>query len=264
MIYIKDYSVYEHFPNNKPVEDKPFIHCYSGEMLGRYKVEQPAIALILEPRSIEPTITYVDEHPEEFKYIFTHDSRLLKYPNARFLLWGIVWGWSDIPKTKNISLISSYKEMCDLHKIRKQLALEYENSGLVDCFGSYRDRNKKCTTYEAHADYRFAIAIENHIDDRWFTEKILNCFSNKTIPIYWGARKISEYFNPDGIIEVNSADDIRRVVKELNDGRSEEVYNRMLPAINDNYERVKEWDIGDWRKRFFEQYTDILEELLND
>ena len=43
-------------------------------------------------------------------------------------------------------------------------------------------------------DYMFTIAIENTSHEHYFTEKIINPFFNNTIPIYWGCKKIEEYF----------------------------------------------------------------------
>jgi hypothetical protein len=45
----------------------------------------------------------------------------------------------------------------------------------------------------------FGVAIENVSHRGWFTEKILDCFLLKTIPIYWGCSNIEDYFNPKGI-----------------------------------------------------------------
>ncbi|MFN9907083.1 MAG: glycosyltransferase family 10 domain-containing protein, partial [bacterium] len=43
-------------------------------------------------------------------------------------------------------------------------------------------------------DYLFTIAIENTSHDHYFTEKIINPFINNTVPIYWGCKKVDEYF----------------------------------------------------------------------
>jgi len=34
----------------------------------------------------------------------------------------------------------------------------------------------------------------------YFTEKILDCFRTRTVPIYWGCTNIREHFEADGII----------------------------------------------------------------
>lgn len=261
-IRFKVHSYYDDFPDNHPVEGLPYIECYVGDFCAFDKVKPGSIAVMLEPRSIEHKgYEYVEKHSEEFKYIFTHDSKLLKLPNAYYWVWGSVWCTADVPKTKGISMISSHKACCELHIARTDLARYFESKGKVDCYGTYNDPEGKkgfVDTYKAHAEYRFAIAMENYIDDGWFTEKILNCFSTKTIPIYYGARDIGKYFNPDGIIQVDDWHKIPEIVENLN---VDEEYTKRIDAVNDNFERVKMFE-GRWCDRFFESYEDILREIL--
>lgn len=261
---IKTYSYDDHFPDHHPAEGEPFIRCYVGDFCYREKVVPGNIAIMFEPRSIEPRgFEFVDRHPDMFKYIFTHDSKLLRLPNARFFLWCSIWCKADVEKTKGISLIATHKRLCELHEARAKLARYFDANGLVDCYGTYKDPLGKegwVDSYTAHAEYKFAIAIENYIDDCWFTEKILNCFSTKTVPIYVGARKINEFFNADGIIQVSDWKDIPELVRNLD---IDAEYEKRKVAIEDNYERVKPYGVN-WRDRFFDKYGDLLEEMYDD
>jgi Glycosyltransferase family 10 (fucosyltransferase) C-term len=54
--------------------------------------------------------------------------------------------------------------------------------------GGFKSMEEMCK------DYLFTIAIENTSHDHYFTEKIINPFINNTIPIYWGCKKVEEYF----------------------------------------------------------------------
>lgn len=261
---IKVYSYYDEFPEYA-VKDfsKPYINCYVGDFCAFEKeIQSNSIAIMLEPRSIEQQgYAFVEQHPEKFKHIFTHDSKLLQLPNAHFWVWCSVWCTADVPKTRGISMISSHKNCCDLHKARTQLAKQFDGKGRVDCYGTFRDetgRTGRVTTYDAHAAYKFAIAMENYVDDYWFTEKILNCFSTKTVPIYYGARKISEFFNPDGIIQVDDWRKIPEIVANLD---IDAEYEKRREAIEDNFIRVKEYDIR-WFDRFFNTYGNLLEEMI--
>ena len=49
-------------------------------------------------------------------------------------------------------------------------------------------------------DTQFSIAIENIFLNNWFTEKIVDCFLSKTVPVYIGAPNILDYFNGEGIV----------------------------------------------------------------
>lgn len=260
---IKVYSYYDEFSEYK-VKDfsKPYINCYVGDFcyFEKDKLQPNAIAIMLEPRSIEQKgYVYVEEHPEKFKHIFTHDSILLKLPNAHFWVWGTVWCTADEPKTKGISMISSHKNCCELHRVRTELAMQFDRGDKVDCYGTFTGNPADYTdTFESHANYKFAIAMENYIDDDWYTEKILNCFSTKTVPIYYGARNIGKFFNADGIIQVDDWRKIPEIVENLN---VDEEYEKRREAIEDNFNRVK-WYGTRWFDRFFEVYGNLLEEML--
>ena len=59
--------------------------------------------------------------------------------------------------------------------------------------------------YSAKSQY--GVAIENTQHRGYFTEKILDLFLLKTIPIYWGCSNIKDFFNPQGIIYITSIDE---------------------------------------------------------
>ena len=77
----------------------------------------------------------------------------------------------------------------------------------------------------------FGVAIENTQHNGYFTEKIIDCFLQKTIPIYWGCSNIGEFFNIDGIITFTSVDNAIIQINNLD----EDYYNTCLEAINENY-----------------------------
>lgn len=80
-------------------------------------------------------------------------------------------------------------------------------------------------------DCMFHVAIDSFKRDHYFSEKLIDPFLTKTVPIYWGAPNIHYYFNPDGIIQVNSVEDIIWVCN----GLGEHHYTMMKDAIEDNY-----------------------------
>lgn len=261
---IKMHAMYDHFPDCHPVEGLPYIECYSDTYVSECVAPgKNNIALLLEPKSmIGQAYEYVKAHHDYFAYIFTHDSELLKLPNAKFFLWCNLWLQSDEKKDKSISLCTSYKNWCPLHNARLELAKYYEKTSQVDVY--YGDwNNPSIPTIEPRtylSRYKYSIVIENDIDDYWFTEKILNCFGTKTVPIYVGATKIHEFFNPDGIIRVDNWEDIPKIINNLDLDRE---YETRKEAIEDNYRRAEKYKTG-WKERFFSDYDEILEELANE
>jgi hypothetical protein len=80
-------------------------------------------------------------------------------------------------------------------------------------------------------DSQFGIVIENTSHRGYFTEKILDCFLLKTIPIYWGCSNIGDYFDMYGIITFNNVDDLVYITNQLN----ENYYNNRKEIIERNW-----------------------------
>lgn len=256
LIRINMHSAYDHLQSWWSDDGIPFyndkrvLNCPSG-----------GCALLIEPKSLLPEVyEYIEKNYERFSYVFTHDSILLnKLPNAKLILWGGVWSWGDEEKDFNhpISMVASAKGTSPVRIQRRELAFELK--GKVDTYGTF-DGGEFVDTDTIYGKYPFSIVIENHIDDYWFTEKICNCFSHKTIPIYYGARKIDELFNDRGIIRCNSIDDIRHMLTILTGKNPYYLYTSRLDAIEDNYKRVKKYEnFNTW---FMNEYEDLLRGLL--
>ena len=187
----------------------------------------------------------------EFKYVFTYDDRVLNdVPNAVIAPFSAYyWYGKDNPdnisdnlyesKSRNVSVLASAKELCHMHSVRKRVALKCKREGLADTFGSFDGGNYLESIDETLKDYRFSIVVENDISDYYFTEKIINCFISQTVPIYLGARKISEFFDPEGIIQITEADaeHIEVILRECN----EDSYMGRKDAILENYKRAQEY-----------------------
>ena len=126
--------------------------------------------------------------------------------------------------------------MCELHKYRYDLAWKCKKEKLADTFGTF-DGGNIVGIDETLRNYRFTIAIENIIEPYFFTERLICALANQTIPIYLGATKINEFFNPNGIIQISEKSDIEEILK----GCTKEEYEKRLPAILENYEKVKQY-----------------------
>jgi hypothetical protein len=90
----------------------------------------------------------------------------------------------------------------------------------------------------------FSIAIENAIYDTYFTEKLTDCFATGTIPIFYGSKGVTEYFNEDGILWLDDEFDMTVLTEDL--------YNSKKDAIVDNYERSLKLPIAE--DYMFENY----------
>ena len=204
-------------------------------------------AILTEPRSL---IGAVYEHfpriIDRFRAVFTHDSILLaQFPDVcRMIPGGCTWiGGSHgggearlYAKTRLVSMVSSTKSLCPLHLFRYQLAQALTHDPAVAVFiarpGAY------FKTIETLADFRYSVVVENHQDDYFFTEKLLNCFATGTVPVYLGARKIHEFFDRDGVIPFQSWDELRAILPSLGD----QDYQSRRAALQTNLERVRDFD----------------------
>lgn len=119
-----------------------------------------------------------------------------------------------VDKPKIMSIIISKKIMAPGHKYRHLIVQEILKRNLpIDIYGrgcfAYKEdpRIKGPFTeemvYLPYLNYKYHICIENFSLDHYFSEKITNALLAHTIPIYFGCRKINEYF-PDMVINLNS------------------------------------------------------------
>lgn len=192
---------------------------------------------------------------KDFDAVFTFSEKILnEVKNSKFVPFcaepwygtdfggGILSDESYKNKKKNISIVSSDKLMCHLHHIRYDLAMKCKRESLADTFGTF-DGGKSMRISESLQDYRYSIAIENDLSPYFFTERITNCFASMTVPIYLGASKISDFFNPDGIIFLNEkkCENIETVLSQC----CEKDYESRIEAIIDNYNRVQQFLCSD-------------------
>lgn len=224
-------------------------HFYShNSMLQTMGNPDKRYGFLIESESLLPEDYKIfDKHKtlnQDFDLIFTYSADILeKVDNARFVpfygdLYNSKLADEDVhrKKNKNISILSSNKLSCDLHKYRFDLAWLCKNEKLADTYGTF-DNGPLVKIQDTLENYRYTICIENDIKPYFFTQKLICAFANQTIPVYLGATEIDKFFNPDGIIKITTKSDIREVLKSC----TEEEYQKRLPAILDNYERAKEY-----------------------
>ena len=222
------------------------IYKTTGQPTRRY-------AMFIEGREIMPAFYSELEQKldflKDFDGVFTNQETLLdSLPNAHFVTGWYPWYGSEkgggerdnalayLGKTKLISVVSSAKEMCDLHRLRKSVAQKCERECIADAYGDFNGGPiVKCAEYLS--DYMYHIAIENQISRGYITEKITNCFLSMTVPIYIGAPDVGDYFNPDGIIYISepTEEKLMEALKQC----SPEDYAARKEAVIDNYNRAK-------------------------
>jgi glycosyltransferase involved in cell wall biosynthesis len=169
-------------------------------------------------------------------------------------------------KTKLVSCVSSNKSFLPGHRTRLKFLEEIKKNPKIDIYG--RGINPIDSKFDALKDYAFSIAIEMikpgdiyhpekqiWVDDEYYwSEKINDCFLTGTVPIYYGCPIIGNFFNLDGILVFNTAEELQSILDNL----SMEQYIGMMPAIEDNLNRAKKYPLNS-----DDVYTEFFEKLIN-
>jgi hypothetical protein len=206
------------------------------------------IGWLLESRELHPHFyTTFDSYKDHYDFVLTHDPELLSnYPTKtkKYLIggcWTAESNWKLHNKTKLISMIYSGRQQLTGHKLRHTIANRFTNSR-IDYFGHGTSRplvNKE----DGLQDYHFSIIIENSKQLNYFTEKIIDCLTVGTIPIYWGCPNISEFFNTNGFIHFNSIKELDDILASL----TPELYQSKLQYARENLELAKQYAVTeDW------------------
>ena len=227
--------------------------CFADASSSRPGVIKRKVAMINEPRAIYPQVyDWVSQNNRHFDFVLTYDKEFLDrgenflyYPHSR--CW--INNYNNEEKTKMCSIFASPKRFTVGHAMRHEVIERFGDK--MDIFG----REYKSVEFkeEGMSEYRYSITIENSIQEYYWTEKIIDCFATKTIPVFWGSRSVSDHFNPAGIIFFDDVNELENIFANM----SEDQYNSMLPAIEDNFNRVEEYRIPeDW---MFKKYPFLFE-----
>jgi len=201
------------------------------------------IITLHEPNEYFGKHDWVIQNKHLFDVILTWNDKILNNcENAMFLPFGHTWFKPDQyekehKKEFKIShlrgnLLKSYG-----HQIRWEI-LDRKNEIKIPTkfFDVYGDRHNieqaRIDKEEVFGDTQFGIAVENFSHRNFYTEKILDCFLLKTIPMYWGCSNISNFFNEDGIIKFGDVDDFIYISNQLTD----KYYDSKKDIIEENYQ----------------------------
>ena len=203
-----------------------------------------------EPPPINNIRSILESQDLDSMDVYTFDEELLNnFPKFKKFIFGTCWVLTNEngnmvntraeyfdffkPENKNfkVSYIRSDKNCLEGHRLRHQIS--FDDCACEILYPKYRIDTK----IPLFVDSMFHISIENSKYANYFTEKIIDCFMSKTIPIYWGCPNISEYFNPDGIITFETPEELTTILRTI----SPTWYQDRLPVILENYERSKEY-----------------------
>ena len=229
----------------KDIDFSLFIECIPST---QEELSSINIITLHEPNEYFGLHDWAIQNKDTFAAILTWDDKILNNcENAVFLPFGHTWFKSDQYEKEHKKefkvahlcgeLLKSYG-----HQMRHEiLARKNEIQIPTKFYKTIGDRHNiedaRIGKEKVFGDAQYGVAIENFSHRGWFSEKILDCFLLKTIPIYWGCSNIGDFFNKEGIIEFGNVDDFIYISNKLN----KEYYHQHVDAIEDNYQKALQY-----------------------
>ncbi|MGF0538681.1 glycosyltransferase family 10 domain-containing protein [Agrobacterium sp. ES01] len=213
---------------------------------------QNTILLTTEPSAVK---IYSRAYTRQFGHVVTSQEPFaLRHPGRLWSQAGLRWFYgagehrvmtadeiaADDPiKTKTVSTVCSTKRQGHtLHRLRYDFTLyAADKITEMEVFGrGHRPLDDKA---EAIDDYRYHLAVENHIAPHHFTEKLADTFLGLALPFYFGAPNAADYFPEESFIaiDIRKPDEAIAVMKEA---IATNQYEKRLPAIREARRRVLE------------------------
>jgi hypothetical protein len=211
------------------------------------------LLITMEPSSIK---VYGRAYTAQFGHVLTSQPEwALPHPGRIFSQQGLQWFYGagekrlltyeemaanpPINKSKNISTVCSSKQQGHtLHRKRYQFTQELKQRlPELDVFGhGVRPMDDKA---EALDEYRYHVAIENHVGEHHWTEKLSDAFLGATLPFYYGAPDAVDYFPSESFIpiDIHDVEDASETIRRAID---EGEYEKRLPHILEARRRVLE------------------------
>ena len=160
------------------------------------------------------------QNPVTKNLIFTHGS----------LPWHIDVDYKDLmnldigtsQQLERISFVTSNLRTTEGHRRRQKFFDFMRNQNMIEIDYYGRGINEVENKFDALYPYKYSIAIESCSYDNYWTEKLADCFLSWTMPIYYGAPNITDYFPKESIIMIdlsNPNDSINTIMKALHEDK---------------------------------------------
>jgi hypothetical protein len=218
---------------NKPIT---IFYDYPIRNIDELKQNPYNLLFIQEPNQLFGFHDWALQNGHLFDIIFTWGDSILNKHQSNSIFFPFGPGdyemSSDYQSNKNygVSFMCGPKNMIEGHHLRHEI-FSKESDILIPTKFFFKGEKRPCWTTMYH------IAVENSRNNGYFTEKIIDAFLSKTIPIYWGCLNIDQFFNKDGIITFNSTNELIDIVNTL----TPDYYESKKDAIEENYIKAMEY-----------------------
>ncbi len=206
------------------------------------------ILLTYEPASVK---VYGHDYTHQYGLVLTsHAPSELPHPGRRDMPPVGIWDYGDdtdmlrLPmapqKTGDLSIFMSAK--ADAHTVHALRYNFFEASrdyfaDRATYFGrQYNYVDKKATGLD---DYKYTLALENHIGPHHWTEKLSDAYLGYCMPIYDGCSNLEDYFPADSYIKIDMRDPAAAFAT-IDAAMASGAYEAALPSIVEARRRVIE------------------------
>jgi hypothetical protein len=234
------------------------------------------ILIVSEPNQLFGIHNWVISNYHAFDIILAWGQEILnKCPNALFFPFGISWldkeyidNIDSIDKKFEVSFLCGAKQMIEGHHLRHRLHKRGDEITIPKQWYytledyQYNNGNHTIVKYKDKSpghekkklwNSMFSICVENSSNRGYHTEKVIDAFLSKTIPIYWGCPNLEELgYDSDGFIYCTNEDEIIKATNEL----TPDYYYSRKNAIEHNFELAKHY------ADLFGRFKDTIEEIV--
>jgi hypothetical protein len=209
----------------------------------------------------EPPALYLDfwqmvqQHHTNYDLILAYDPRILTLPNSQEFC--PVGTWVDsgliLDKKDQITFLMSSKIWTKEHRMRFMIMDRFGKKTNIGPFDWYWHRSppRVADKNSFFTNAKFHIVTENQVMPNMYSEKLLDCFATKTVPIYYGCTNIDKYFNINGILQFNTIEELEKIFDNL----QPDDYNKMLPYIEENYNLSRPY----WENSIHQRIESLIE-----
>ena len=206
------------------------------------------ILITYEPSSIR---YYGDQYLSQFRYILTsHEAEHIRHPGRIDCPPIGVWYYGtakDVPlddaappKTQDISIFLSKKaQRHTTHRLRHEFshAIAEHFADRIEAFGKdFRPVDIKAKGLD---QFRYTVALENHIGQHHWTEKLSDAFLGLCLPFYAGCPNAADYFPEDSFVPIDMRD-VSGSIETMERAIRDDWYSQRLSAIREAKRRVLE------------------------
>jgi len=245
--------------NYPELENKPISIFYDYPPSSEELLLNPYNILILgEPNQLFGLHNWAIQNSYLFSCILTWGQEVLdQCDNALLFPFGTTFLHENniyeklaaLDKKFEISFLCGSKNMIEGHKLRQKI-YNKQSQVKIPTKWLYTTTESKSICFENNM---FHIVVENSKNQNYFTEKIVDAFLTKTLPLYWGCSNIGDFFDDRGIITFSNENELVDIINSL----TEEDYFSRKEYIENNYQTAM------YYADIFSRMGNVLKDIIN-